>query len=158
MAKSSHALISLRGAARDLVEDCAEILVSTQAASIRAGGEQGRHTLVVRDLGRVGALDLVGDADETPTEGVLGRGVEHLFLDLGLVGGPSVEADLVALAAVLLVLKVVDCVPGRVGREVVQEVVVRGGRRGLFDFDLGVVGRELEDDVLGLCRAGAGPG
>lgn len=127
--------------------------VSAAPSAISSAMMKKSRTLVVRDLGRVGALDLVGDADETPAERVLGRSVQHLLLDLCLVRRPRVEADLVPLAAVLLVLKVVHGVPRRVGREVVQEVVVRRRVGLLLDLDLGVVGRQLEYDVLGLCAA-----
>lgn len=46
-------------------------------------------TALVIDFGEVGALDLCGDSDEGPAEGVLGRGVHHLLLNLGLVRRPE---------------------------------------------------------------------
>lgn len=63
---------------------------------------------------------------------------------------PGVEAELVPLALALLVLKVVDGVSRRVGRQVTDKVVVRRRLRRLFDLDLLVVVRELEDNVLEL--------
>ena len=39
-------------------------------------------------LGVVGALDLRGDTDERATESVLGRGEQHLVLDLRVIGRP----------------------------------------------------------------------
>lgn len=46
-------------------------------------------TRLVVDLGEVGALDLGGDAYESLAECVLGRGEDHLLLDLGVIGGPA---------------------------------------------------------------------
>lgn len=59
------------------------------------GGESGRRKQVSRltglvgDLRVVGSLDLNGNTDESATESILGRGVEHLGLDLGLIGRPG---------------------------------------------------------------------
>lgn len=84
----------LRRAARDLVEDCGACAGASSSAGCREcewkhERAQGRgRTFGVGDLRVVGALDLGRDADERPAEGVLGRRVEHLGLDLGLVGRP----------------------------------------------------------------------
>lgn len=48
-------------------------------------------TLVVGNLGVISALDLGGNTDEASTKGVLGRSVQHLGLDFGLVRGPVGE-------------------------------------------------------------------
>jgi len=59
---------------------------------LESSGRKGR-TLVVGNLGRVGALDLGRDADERPAEGVLGRSVQHLVLDLCLIRGPGERGE-----------------------------------------------------------------
>ena len=150
-------------------------------------------TFSVCNLRVVRSLNLRCDSHESTTKGVFGRGVEHLGLDLGLVGrpgarhvnasagvvqselphapggpsfrgpaeqykadrsrhAPGVEADLAPCSlAGLLPHEVVDGVAAGLGREVVDEVVVRGRLGLLLDDDLLVVGSEGEDDVLELC-------
>lgn len=106
---------------------------------------------VVAHFGEVGALDLGGDADERFSEGIFGRGEDHLGLDLGIIRRPREEADLVSLARIaLFVFKVVDGVSTFGGGELGEEVVVRGRGRGVLNDDFGVLVVETEDDVLQL--------
>lgn len=73
------------------------------------------------------------------------------MLDLGIIGRPGEEADLVPLALVtLLVLEIVDGVTALGRWKLGNEVVVRGRGGGLCDDDLGVVLVEGVDDVLDL--------
>lgn len=106
---------------------------------------------LVADLGKVGTLNFGRDTDEGLPESVFGRGENHLLLDLGVIGGPGEEADLVPLALVaLLVFEVIDGVSALCGRELADKVVVRRRGRGVLNNDLGVVGVEGVDDVLDL--------
>lgn len=127
------------------------------------------------NLAQVSALDLSANADELLAEGILARGVHHLLLKLGGVraparnaatsakgrkrprskDAPSVEADLVALAAIARVpLKVKDGIAALLLVEVAElgkEVVVRGVLSArLLNNDLGHLVVDLEEHILVL--------
>lgn len=105
----------------------------------------------VADFGKVGALDFCRDTNEGLSQGIFGSSVDHLLLDLGIVGRPGEETDLVSLAGPLfLKLKVVDGVSAFSWRQLGDKVVVRGRGRGVLHHDLGVGIVESVDNVLDL--------
>ena len=61
------------------------------AARLRLVGRT-RHLVkdrFVGDFAQISSLDLSRDTDESLAESLLGRGVEHLLLDLGLIRRPG---------------------------------------------------------------------
>lgn len=102
------------------------------------------------DLREVSGLELSADADKGSLHGLLGGGVEHLGLDLGGLGSPEDEDELVALTGVVKgEVVVVDGIAAVVLGEVSDEVVPGGGGLlGLLEDHTGVVGGDSEDDVL----------
>ena len=128
---------------------------------------------VVGNLAEVRRLDFAGDTDKLLAQRVLGRGVQHLLLDLGGVRGPvdsrsefrkfaffnthklqyapGNEANLVSLAlARLLVLEVEHGVAAVRFRQRCDELLVVALLHQVLDDDGRVVVGELVDDVLVL--------
>jgi len=110
----------------------------------------GQH-LFPRDLAGVGGLNLSANADELLLQGVLGRCVQHLGLDLGGLRAPNNKNDLVPPPTVLLVLEVEDAIPAVILGQIVFEILPRGRvRGGLFQNDVSQIGRHLEEEVAVL--------
>jgi len=102
------------------------------------------------ELRDIGGLDLSADTDEGAAEALLGGRIEHPDLDLGRVGSPEDEDELVALTVRLCgILEVKDRIAAVVSGKILHEVVP-GGRSGLLllDRDLLVVRGDAVDDVL----------
>lgn len=102
----------------------------------------------VSNLGEVSTLDLGGDTGKSPSERVLGRGVDHLASDRSGIGRPGEEDKLgsLTLTAGDLVLKVVDGVSAVVLGQLAEEGVVRVGGSLLLDNNLGLGIVDLVND------------
>lgn len=115
---------------------------------------RARHLVkdsVVRNLAEVGTLDFGGNTDKCLADSLLGRGIEHLLLDLGVIRRPRHENNFVARTLIaLLVFEVVHRIAALGRGELRNEVVKIGRLAGLGYNDLGVVGGESEDDELHL--------
>lgn len=118
---------------------------------------------VVFDVISVVGLELGGNAGERSLESLLGRSVDHLGLDTGIIGGPGNEGDLVSdtIARGQAVLEVVNGVTGTLANgassalggsvdELLTEVLPVAVVGGVLDNDLLVVVGELVDNVLVL--------
>lgn len=73
------------------VHDPTRETLSSTAVAVSVTATQwtvvGRTTLI-RDFAVVSALDLRSDTDERTPESILGRGEQHLLLNLGVIWGP----------------------------------------------------------------------
>ena len=99
------------------------------------------------DLRLVSTLHFDLQTLEVLLQGVLGTSVQHLALGGSSVRGPEEEDDFASETVSLVVFEVVDGVSAVVVRELLQELVVRGGGLTLL-FNLDLLGVfNLEDDV-----------
>jgi len=116
--------------------------------NLQFAGDLFQHTLVGNFV-VVGCLNFCGDAHEGSSQCFFGRGEQHLVLNLGGIGRPSVEGDLVPPATLMLVVKVVNSPSTLILWEMTEESVVVAVP-ALLDDDFGVFIVEVIDDVLVL--------
>jgi len=97
----------------------------------------------------VGCLNFCCDPHKGASQRLLGRSEQHLALNLGVIGSPGVEDDLVPLATILQVVKVVNTPSAMTLREILEEIIVVAIPL-LLDDDFVVIFVEVIDDVLVL--------
>jgi hypothetical protein len=111
------------------------------------------HHLIEGDFAGIGGLNLAAYTDELLLQAILGRGVQHLGLNLRGLGAPDNEDDLVPPSAVLLVLEVEDTITAVILGEILFEISPGGGvRSGLLQNDLSEIVRHLEQRVTHVVR------
>jgi len=116
---------------------------------LASAGNLVEHMLI-SNFAAIGCLDLRPDPHKGTSYGIFGRGEQHLVLNLGAIGRPADEEDLIPLATLLFVSKVVNSPPTLGLWESTDEIIVITVCARILNDDLGVVVVEAIDDVLVL--------
>jgi hypothetical protein len=114
---------------------------------LSAAAEALANDVLPLEVGLLRGLELEGSALELAAEGTLGGSVDHLVTDVRVIRGPEDEEELGLVAAVVLIVHVVNGVPGLVGgKELEEGRVLSIAGAGVVDDDLSHLVVELENN------------